>query len=179
MKSTPARPPVSPRRVTLADGRPVTIRELLPADADALVAAIEAADPVDLRRRFMGCPPPVSMLVDRLEAADGVHHLGLGAFADDGALVGVAQFDRDGDEPDAEIAVQVQTGWQNQGLGSALIIRLAEVALDRGIHHFSAIFLAENQPLRRLLKDVTPFIRTRYEQGEGHVDLDLDGAQSP
>lgn len=162
--------------MTLADGREVTLRELVPDDADALVAAIKAADPADLRRRFMGCPPPVSMLVDRLREADGVHNLGLGAFAEDGSLVGVAQFDRTDDDDTAEIAVQVQTGWQNEGLGRALVTRLAEVAIDRGIHHFSGIFLAENDKLRRLLKDVTPLITTSYAQGEGHVDLDLDDA---
>jgi len=175
MTSTQPRPPVSAVRLSLADGRVVTVRELLPGDADALVAALEAADPVDLRRRFMGGPPPVSMLVERLEQADGVHNLGLGAFAGDGSLVGVAQFDRVGDEPTAEIAVEVQTGWQNQGLGTALLARLADVAVDRGIHHFSATFLAENLPLRRLLKDVGPLVTTTFEGGEGHIDLDLDG----
>jgi acetyltransferase len=164
-------------RVTLADGRGATVREMLPDDADALVAAIEAADPVDLRRRFMGCPPPVSMLVERLRAADGVHNLALGAFSDDGTLVGVAQFDREDDEPTAEIAVEVQTGWQNNGLGTALVARLAEVALDRGVHHFSATFLADNLPLRKLLRDVSSLVTTSFEQGEGHVDLDLDVAR--
>jgi RimJ/RimL family protein N-acetyltransferase len=174
MTSIQPRPSVRPVHLGLADGRAVTIRELRPDDADALVAAIAAADPVDLRRRFMGGPPPVSMLVERLEAADGVHNLGLGAFADDGRLVGVAQFDRVDDEPTAEVAIEVQTGWQNQGLGTALLARLARVALDRGVHRFSGTFLADNLPLRRLLRDVGSLVTTTYEAGEGHVELDLD-----
>ena len=174
MPTTDPRPSVRAVRVTIADGRAVTVRELLPDDAGALVTAVEAADPVDLRRRFMGCPPPASVLVERLQAADGVHNLGLGAFTDEGELVGVAQFDRDDDRPTAEVAIEVQKGWQNQGLGTALLARLAEVALTRGVHHFTATFLADNMPLRKLLRDVASLVTTTYGQGEGHIDLDLD-----
>jgi RimJ/RimL family protein N-acetyltransferase len=174
MTTTASRPSVEATRVALADGREVTIRELLGTDAPALLAALEAADPVDLRRRFMGGPPPTSMLVERLKAADGVHNLALGAFADDGELVGVAQFDRADDGPVAEIAIEVATGWQTQGLGTALLARLAVVALERGVHHFTATFYADNVPLRRLLRDLAPLVHTSYADGEGIVDLDLD-----
>lgn len=176
MTTTASRPSVEATRVALGDGREVTIREVLGDDAPALVAALEAADPADLRRRFMGGPPPTSMLVERLKAADGVHNLALGAFADDGELVGLAQFDRSDDGPVAEIAVEVATGWQNQGLGTSLLARLAVIARERGVHHFSATFYADNQPLRRLLRDVAPLVQTSYADGEGHVDMDLDAS---
>jgi acetyltransferase len=167
-------PPVQPTRLTVADGREVTVRELVAGDEQALVAAIETADPVDLRRRFMGSPPPVSMLTERLRTADGIHNFGLGAFADNGVLVGVAQFDRVDDRPSAEIAVAVATGWQGLGLGTSLIALLAAEARVRGVHHFTATFDADNRPLRRLLEGVAPLVTTTYEAGEGAVDLDLD-----
>lgn len=174
MSAVTKRPPVEETSVCLADGRCVGIRELLPSDAPALVAALEAADPDDLRRRFMGCPPPAAYLVRRLELADGVTHLGLGAFSEGGQLVGVAQFDRSGDEPSAEIAVAVDHNWQTVGLGTALITRLAQVARSRGVHHFTATFFADNLPLRRLLREVEPLVTTTYAAGEGFADLDLD-----
>ena len=179
MTTTASRPSVEATRVALPDGREVTVRELLGGDAPALVAALEAADPVDLRRRFMGGTPPMSMLIARLKAADGVHNLALGAFADDGELVGVAQFDRADDGPVAEIAVEVATGWQNQGLGTAMLARLAVVARERGVHHFTATFNADNLPLRRLLRDVAPLVHTSYADGEGIVDMDLDQPGGP
>ena len=40
--------------VVLPDGRRIVIRRLTAADAPALVAAVERADPSDLRRRFIG-----------------------------------------------------------------------------------------------------------------------------
>jgi RimJ/RimL family protein N-acetyltransferase len=172
--TTTSRPHVDVTRVTLADGREVSVRELLPSDEAALVAAIKGADPVDLRRRFMGAPPPVSLLLERLRTADGVHNFGLGAFADDGTLVGVAQFDRQDDGPSAEIAFVVASEWQRQGLGTSLVALLAAAARERGIHHFTASFLADNLPLRRLLRDVAPLLTTTYDAGEGRVDIDLD-----
>ena len=43
---------------TLTDGRPVELRPLTEADTDALIDAVHHADAFDLRRRFMGPPPP-------------------------------------------------------------------------------------------------------------------------
>ena len=168
------RPPVEETWVLLADGRCVRIREMLADDAPALVAAFEAADPDDLRRRFMGCPPPASYLVERLKATDGIDHLAIGAFSDDGELVGIAQFDRAHGEPTAEIAVAVAHDWQTVGLGTGLVTRLAQIARARGIHHFTATFFADNAPLRRLLRDVHSMVKTTYAAGEGYADLDLD-----
>jgi RimJ/RimL family protein N-acetyltransferase len=175
--TTTSRPPVGETRIVLADGREVAIRELLPTDEAALVTAIESADEADLRRRFMGGPPPVSALVERLKQADGWHNFGLGAFTADGELVGVAQFDRvDDDSPTAEIAIEVANEWQTQGLGTALLQRLAECARERGVHRFTATFFADNAPLRRLLRDFAPLVQPTYEAGQGFLELDLDRA---
>lgn len=174
MSAVTTRPPVEDTWEVLADGRCVHIRELLADDAPALVAAYDAADPDDLRRRFMGCPPPASYLVARLKAADGVNHLAIGAFSEDARLVGVAQFDRSDGEPAAEIAVAVASDWQTVGLGTSLIIRLAQIARTRGVHHFTATFFADNLPLRRLLRDVNSLVKTTYAAGEGFAEVDLD-----
>src|SRR5579872_1413432 len=91
---------------TLTDGRRVIVRRLRPDDADALCAAVAAADTEDLRRRFMGTPPPVSWLLAKLRAADGVHDYPLAAFTPEGRLVAVAQFDRADDGPTAEFAIE-------------------------------------------------------------------------
>ena len=158
----------------LKDGRAVTIRQLDGHDAKALVAALRRADQVDLRRRFLGVPPPTSFLVDQLRAADGVHDLVLGAFDNAGRLVGVAQFDRSDDKPTAEVAIEVAKEWQHDGLGIALLTRLVELARDRGIHEFTATYFADNIPILRLLHDVGHVVTNSYECGEGHMRLSLD-----
>ena len=158
----------------LQDGRQVLIRALDGRDADALTAALDHADPMDLRRRFMGVPPPASYLVKQLRRADGVHDLVLGAFDADGRLVGVAQFDRVNDEPTAEVAIEIAKDWQHDGLGTLMLTRLADLARDRGIHEFTATYYADNLPIRRLLHDIGHVVASGYEMGEGHMRLSLD-----
>ena len=158
----------------LTDGRRVSIRPLDERDSDALVAALGRADPMDLRRRFMGVPPPASYLVQQLKRADGVHDLVLGAFDDNGRLVGVAQFDRVDDQPSAEVAIEVAKDWQHDGLGVALLTRLSELARQQGIHEFTATYFADNIAIRRLLRDVGHVVTSGYDHGEGHMQLSLD-----
>lgn len=160
----------------LADGRVVTIRRMTSADGAALVAAMQRADPMDLRKRFMGTPPPSSYLLRQLERADGLHDLALGAFTDDGRLVGVAQFDRLDDEPTAEVAIEVAHDWQRDGLGVALLTRLVCEARACGIHEFTASYYADNVAIRRLLRDVAHVVASGYECGEGYMRLSLDDA---
>src|SRR4051794_12093974 len=114
----------SPERVVLRDGRAVQVRRLDPSDAGALAAAVAAADRWDLRRRFLGTPPPTRMLLAQLAHADGVRDLALGAFDAAGQLLAVAQFDRFGDEAVADIAVEVAKDWQDAGLGTLLLEQL-------------------------------------------------------
>lgn len=157
----------------MRDGRDVLIRRLTLTDAPALAAALTQADPWDLRKRFLGAPPPLRVLVERLEHADGVHHLGLGAFTTDGSLVGVAQFDRNDDGPSAEIAVEVATDWQRQGLGTALITSLAQRALDCGVTRFTATYYADNLAITDLVRAAPCAVVTRTEGGQGYAELDL------
>jgi RimJ/RimL family protein N-acetyltransferase len=163
-------------RVVLDDGREVTIRPLGHEDGPALEAAFRRADPWDLRRRFMGMPPPVSWLLRQLDKADGIHDLPIGAFTDEGRLVGVAQFDRSDDGPRAEVAIEVAKDWQHAGLGTKLLTKLAEMALVRGVHEFTATYYADNIAIRRLLHEVGHVVDSGFDSGEGYARLDLDAA---
>lgn len=167
------RPDQPPLRVELADGRRVVIRLLTPDDAPALVAAVKRANPWDLRRRFMGSPPPPSLLIRRLQEADGVHDVALGAFTNRGRLVGVAQFDRVDDGPSAEVAIEVAQDWQQRGLGTSLLTVLARYARAVGVRQFTARYFADNQAIRKLLHEVGRVVSTSYESGEGSTLIDI------
>lgn len=158
---------------TLKDGRRVVIRRLHPDDAPALVRAIENANPIDMRRRFMGTPPPTSFLVRRLAVADGIHDYALGAFDADDRLVAVAQFDRIDDEPSADLGIEVARDWQRCGLGRRMLVELADVARRLGICRFTATYYADNIPVRRLLHSSDLLIASGVNQGEGYAVLDL------
>lgn len=166
-------PADTPVRTRLADGSTVVVRRLVADDGPALAAAIEHADPMDLRRRFMGMPPPTPVILDRLGRADGVHDYALGAFTDTGRLVAVAQFDRVDEGPVAEFAIEVASDWQRRGLGNRMLERLSSVARSLGIQRFTATYYADNLPVRRLLHDSGHVIASGFDQGEGYAVLDL------
>ncbi|MGE5827145.1 MAG: N-acetyltransferase family protein [Micromonosporaceae bacterium] len=140
------------RRLRLRDGRAVAIRPLIPADAPRLAEAIATADPDTLRRRFLSGPPHLTpALLNRLTTLDYERRFALAA-ADEctGRGVAIARYEVVSDGI-ADIAVAVDPAWRRIGLATALVELLAQAALDRGIHEFSAYYLAENRPVAALL----------------------------
>ena len=168
---------LEPRHATgllpLKDGRQVLIRRLTAGDEPALRAALDHADPTDLRLRFLGPPPPTSTIVRQLRRIDDVHDLALGAFDPAGRRIAVAQFDRVDDQPVAELAIEVGTGWKGQGLGRALLDALTGEARALGITRLTASYYADNLPVRRLLHRTGRVIESGISAGEGYAVLDI------
>lgn len=154
-------------------GRRVQIRRLGPDDEGALRAALSYADPVDLRKRFLGPPPPASTIVRQLQRVDDIHDLALGAFDEAGHLIAVAQFDRLDDEPTAELAIEVGTGWQQQGLGRLMFDALIAEARALGITRLTASYYADNIAVRRLLHHSGLVVESGFDSGQGYAVLDI------
>jgi acetyltransferase len=161
-------------RVTLPGGQVLTIRPLETADEDEVREAFRTADPFDLHRRFMGCSPPIETILRYLNRADGLHALAIGAFSAEGRLVGLAQFDRPGDGPTAEFALEVAHEYQRKGLGGELLADLEERAQRVGVHRLTATFYADNFPIRQLLGHTGQLQSTSYDCGEGAACLNPD-----
>lgn len=102
-----------------------------------------------------------------------MHDLALGAFDPHGRLVAVAQFDRLDDEPVAEFAIEVGTGWKGVGLGRALLSMLIDEARALGITQLTASYYADNVPVRRLLHGTGLVVESGISAGEGHAVLDI------
>ena len=67
-------------------------------------------------------------------------------------ILGECRFVRSLDRPDtADAGVTVVDAWQGRGLGSALLARLSERALEVGVQYFTAEILAENRAMLALL----------------------------
>jgi RimJ/RimL family protein N-acetyltransferase len=171
-------PPGYPREceqeVTLRDGRRVLIRPILPSDAPELAEALKTADPGTLRRRFLGGPPRMTpALLTHLTVVDYVQRFALVAIdtvTERG--VAVARYEPAG-EGVADIAVVVRPGWRRAGLATALILCLAKAAAERGIHTFSASYLAENAPVAALVEDAGGLAGQVIERGIAEVSLAL------
>jgi RimJ/RimL family protein N-acetyltransferase len=140
----------------LPDGREVAIRPIRADDGDRLRASHARLSPESRYRRFLAAKPELTSADARyLVEIDGSDHFALVATApgEDGRpIVGVARYIRIPDHPEAaEFAIVVADAYQRQGLGTALLSRLANAATARGVRSFRATTLTDNIPVHRLL----------------------------
>lgn len=163
------------RELRLRDGRRVAVRPIVPSDAPDLAAAIRSADADTLRRRFLGGSPRITPdLLTRLTKVDYARRFALvAADAPRGQGVAVARYEHL-DDGVAEVAVAVDPAWRRVGLATAMVEILAQAALERNIHTFSASYLADNRPVAALLSlaDLTRPRATEYGLAESEVELD-------
>jgi len=151
--------------VALDDGTTVTIRPIELSDAYRLRRMFDRLSPETVYHRFFApLPGPRAKMLmhlatvdhDRREALVAVHGT---------EVVGIAQYEGDtGDE--AEVAVMVEDGWQDRGLGTELLVRLARIGIRRGLGAFTAIVMGENSAAVRFLKRLSPETAVRLERGE-------------
>jgi RimJ/RimL family protein N-acetyltransferase len=165
------------RELRLPDGRRAMIRPIVPEDRDHLAHAIRTADPETLYSRFLDPRPHITpALLTRLSTVDYRKRLALvAADARTGAGVAIARYEETSDGT-ADVAVAVDPAWRRVGLATALVEMLAEAALDRGIHTFSAYYLAENRPVTALLDLVGRGRRQSIRQGFAEAAVALNRA---
>ena len=176
----PGYPAQCEQEVRLGDGRRVLIRPILPSDAPELAEAIRTADPDTLRRRFVGGPPRLSAgLLEHLTVVDYVHRFALVAIDPvTGRGVAIARYEPAGPGT-AEIAVAVSPAWRCAGLATVLILLLAKAAAERGIHTFTASYLAGNRPIAALVQQAGGLGTQVIEQGIAEFSVALDQQPPP
>jgi RimJ/RimL family protein N-acetyltransferase len=140
--------------VTLRSGDVVRLRQVRPGDAPALARAYANLGEQSRYRRFFTVMPELHE--STLKAAADVDHENHEALVAvpllSSEVVGECRFIRRADQPDsADAGVTVVDAWQGRGLGSALLARLSERALELGIEYFTAEILAENRTMLALL----------------------------
>jgi len=163
--------------VRLRSGDVVRLRQVRPDDAPALARAYANLGEQSRYRRFFTVMPDLPEAT--LTAAAGVDHRDHEALVAlpllSSEIVGECRFVRYADRPDtADLAVTVIDAWQGRGLGSVLLSRLSERALEVGIAYFTAEVLAENQTMLALLPSLGrvetesrgPVVTARIEIGE-------------
>jgi hypothetical protein len=64
-------------------------------------------------------------------------------------------------------------GWRSAGLATLLILLLARAAAERGIHTFTASYLAGNRPVAALVQEVGGLGRQVIKQGIAEFSLAL------
>jgi len=152
-KPQPAISDFLPLRLTLRDGRGVTIRAVHDDDAQAMRAALEHLSAEARHSRFMGMVKITSGLVDRAVRPPVERERALVAVADtDGAIVGGARYVRGADREGCEFAVTITDGWRGAGLASSLLRALIGDAGARGLKRMEGYVLATNSPMLDLAR---------------------------
>ncbi len=147
-----------PRRIRLHDGREVTVRAIVEADAPEIVHAFEHLTAESRYLRFMHQKKQLSdaalqrgvhprpgrdfAFVATIPAADGI------------AIVGGAQYVR-ADETNAktcEFAITVAEDWRGSGLASTLLASLVRRARRDGYETMEGWVIAENTPMLGLAR---------------------------
>ena len=141
------------RLVTLHDGRSVLIRPVLPSDATGLAKSIESADADTIRRRFLGGHPKVTPeLLEYLTTVDYTTRFALVAVEPASQRgVAIARYEPAGQDGAADVAIAVIPGWRGAGLAGELLHVLAQAASERGIHTFTGMYFADNNPVAALI----------------------------
>lgn len=153
---------------------PVLIRPIRPTDKALMVEALGRLSPESRRKRFLVPKDRFSSSELRyLTEVDGVDHVALVALTD-GAIVGVARFVRDREDPTtAEAAIVVADHLQGQGFGRRLGRALADEARARGIERFSATLLSDNAAAHRLFEAISERLSSHHEAGVEELVAEL------
>src|SRR4051794_39093527 len=157
----------------LDDRRQVRVAPLTAADEAALRRAFEHADPAVLRSRFGGGAPPFATIAARLHRLDGTSRYAVGAFDDDGDVIGVAEYVQTEAGQRADVAVVVARAWQRDGVGGTLLARLAVHAARVGIPSLTATVSGSNRQVLELIEELPLPHSVSYDHGTGTVRAEL------
>jgi GNAT superfamily N-acetyltransferase len=170
---------------TLRGGTRVTLRLVRPEDKEMLREGFARLSPASRYLRFFTAKQTLTEAdLVQLTELNGIDQLALGAVRQgpDGELegLGVARFARDPAAPDvADAAVTVTDPAQGKGLGTLLLIHLAEAARERGIVRFAGEFLARNTAVRQLIEEACPNARLTHYGDVIRAEVPLGGTAAP
>ena len=90
---------------------------------------------------------------------------------EDGEMVGVGRYDREADEPAAEVAFLVADAQQGRGIGTALLQMLGSYGRAHGVSEFKAFVLPENLQMMRVFRSSGYELSRTLEEGVYSLDF--------
>jgi acetyltransferase len=169
-------PSIYARQDVLSDGEAVEIRPIRPDDEPAM-AAFHAtlSEHSVFMRYFEFLRYDVRTAHERLARlcfVDYDRHIAFVAMVG-GAMVGVGRLIRVPNTDEAEAAFVVSDSMQQKGLGAKLVEATVRYAKDEGMHKVRAVFLPENEPMRKLLERAGFTMRESVEDMQVEAVLEL------
>lgn len=149
--------------ITLSNGRRVRIRPLRACEAGTIRELFAHLSPQTRYLRFLSPMPTLPESVLRLLLdVDQQRRMALVAHQAEGPgdVVGLGSFGAV-DDDSAEVGLVVRDDWQGQGVGTVLASRLLQAAEDRGFHRFIAHVSSDNEPIRKILRQIAVVVSAR------------------
>lgn len=144
-------------RFLLADGTPVNLRALRPADREVFLAAFRNLSDRTRYLRFHKLDPRLRERdIAYLTEVDQTDHVALAVFGPEGGIA-LGRFVRlPAETACADLALTVLDAWQRRGVATLLLAALMHRAREVGIAMFQASVLDENRPARTMIAALTP-----------------------
>jgi RimJ/RimL family protein N-acetyltransferase len=159
--------------IVLDDGTAVIVRPISPDDSGNLLRFHGHLSAQSVRRRYFYPHTELSPSeVGRLTEVDGEVRVAL-VVECAGELVAVGRYDRLDDHGVAEVAFVVADAYQDRGLATALLHRLATVARSAGITRFTAEVLAENRAMLAVFHSAGFPIESRTERDTEELTMTI------
>jgi len=165
------RSPLPPRDgdVVLRDGSTVRVRPIRPEDEPSLVALFDSLSEESRWFRFFSPAKGSALAAEAHREANLDRAFGLVALSGaDERVVGHAFYASLG-EHRAEVAFTIANDYQGRGLGTILLVQLAEVAVANGIQVFEAEVIAANHAMLHVFRESGFPIEVTAIAGELHV----------
>jgi GNAT superfamily N-acetyltransferase len=164
----------------LRDGTVITIRPIRPDDAPRLQAFFARLSPESIYSRFLGFRSELPReQAEFLANVDCQTQMALVAtrkqFDKEDVIADARYFVIPAEEPGlAEAAIVVEDRYQNRGLGTLLLKRLAANARMRGIHTFlAAVHHSNSWIIRRIRRNGLP-TESRVDEGTREIRVKLE-----
>lgn len=136
-------------RWSVADGREVTIRPVLPQDDAIEQSFVRRLSPESRYSRFLvGMRELTPAMLSYFTTVDYLHHLALIAETfdnDDEVQIGDARYVVEGDGSSADFAIAVADAWQHTGVGCRLMETLERGARTAGVRRLTGDVLGSNR----------------------------------
>jgi RimJ/RimL family protein N-acetyltransferase len=170
----PAPEPTPDTMLLLHDGSEVLLREAGPSDIPLVDALHARCSPASRRARFLSPTPRLDpeQLHALVDPAGGRAVLAL--TRDRGSAVGLANLrlvDPTAPTSGATFGVLVDDAWQHRGLGTALVRRVAETAVELGMGELTGNVPADEVRITRLLRRAG--LRPTAVLADGTLRLDV------
>ena len=161
------------REIVLRDGARVRLRPIRGEDESRLIGFSDRLSQYTAYQRFFAVmkrlPPDWAHWLAHVDYQRRLALLAEVGPAEDPELLGVARYEPTDREDTVEIALVIQDGWQNRGLGAVMLDALLDAAAARGVHRFRAFVLASNARMLGLLARRTDV--TERQAASGVVEL--------